>query len=136
MIRDDIINLFTRHKDSKISNFMKNPCFACKNCIVETSDEEYSTDSWKTCQHEYSDYGIEIFIEHKKEFPICQAPNKCLRNGWFKGTIDTSIAPCFSIYDGIGYQLWHDLDNAGCTESPSIAGSILAFHRRLSEAKL
>lgn len=134
-IRDKVIKLFTRGKDEDIKHFLEYPCFACKNCITESSDEEYSMDSWRTCQQAYDDNGIEIFLEHQKHFPICKAPNKCIRNGWFEGTIDTNILSLFSVFDEIGYPLWHELDEMGCQDSPAIAGSVLGFHKRMSEYK-
>lgn len=130
-IRDEVVSLFVDNKDKKILKFYKYPCFACQHVGVET-DGEYGEYSWATCNKSYDDNILELFVERKQDFPNCEAPKKCIRNRWFLGGIRYGR---YDVFDGIGYGLWHDLDvaNGYHLENPSIAGGIVAFHKRMTQ---
>lgn len=133
-IRDEIIKLFLDRKDKKIVKFFVSPCFACRSQTYESDDDCYSNYSYPICQQAYEYTALEYFTDRKKEFPYCEAPKLCHRKGLFYGTRFGGYSG-WDDFDGIGYGIWGSMEDIDY-DAPSIGGSVIGFHRRLSEVKL
>lgn len=131
-VRDEVLELFLTNKDKKIVKFFVSPCFSCKNQIWDSDGDEYSSWNWPDCDESYDFPALEYFIEHKKEFPYCEAPKLCHRKGLFRPSITNGR---FSDFDCIGYGILGNMEDFDY-DAPSIAGSVIGFHRRMSEVRI
>lgn len=130
-IRDEVLALFI---GKKIIKFFSSPCFACRNHLYESDDDCYSNHSYPICEAAYDFSALEYFTDRKKEFPYCEAPKLCHRKGLFRGTRFGGYKSIDEL-DGIGYGIWASMDDIDY-DAPSISGSVIGFHRRMSEVRV
>lgn len=126
-IAKQISAAFIAESKKKIIKFFKNPCFSCVNHYIESDDREYSSDTWSVCDKSYYFRTIEKHAQQKK-FPMCEALALCFKRGFYQlGTRPNHHH--FDIFDGIGYQIWGELDFIDFN-APSIGGGLSRFYRK------
>lgn len=130
---------------NKISKFYKNPCFLCENLTADSDGDDYSDYSWWECKKEQDDEVLEIFTRSsKKNYPFCEAPNRCLRRGDFKidfKKIGDKPQKCsfWSKVDDMAFQLQEELvgdENFPTKWIYDAVHSILDFDARMLSIKI
>lgn len=144
LMNDDIFKRPQKHE--KTYHFFKNPCFACE-CLGYETDGDYGEYQWNYCKREHGTYSnnsydekeCDIFLywgENKKEFPECEAPNKCLRKGYWEYRDDQRNYDCFEIMMHLDDPLVYEFGGGPYSAyAREISHSVADFNSRMRNYK-
>lgn len=128
-----------QNKYGKRYKYFQNPCFMCE-CVKQESDGDYGEHQWYECSREHGEYGRKDFddgecgiFEHwsmnKQGFPLCEAPNKCLRQDYWKPMDFEKENEHFCLYISLDHPLDYEFGGGPYSKfAHEIAQSVSDFN--------